>query len=405
MSDVYAGRPPKALETGDGDVDAAFTREVVDPTQRYAVLREQCPVALQNGGGSNGLARSGWLLTRYADIVDAAKQPEVFGQSLRWTGRRRPPLESNPPEHRALRGLIQPYFMPKHIRTMEPVSRGVAIALMTPLLAEGGGDFAEHVARPLPPQVLLSLLGQPRSDWVDVKRCCEAAYLQSSTDPDDLKTYRESDAWLWDYADHMIADRKARARDPKTDIVAGMLAARIDDAPVDEALIAGTIRLMLAAGHDSTTSALGACLRFVAEDLQLQQTLREEPRKIAAAVEEILRLHTPVLQMPRTVMRDTELHGRTLCAGDAALLAFGSGNRDEAAFPDANSFKLDRSPNRHLSFGIGIHTCIGNILARQEILVTLEELLARTQSFELAAPVQHEFWHPNGVTSLMFRLT
>lgn len=402
MPEVRAGRPPKALATTTPDVDSAFTRAIVDPTERYAHLRANCPVALQNGGGGNGLARSGWLLTRYADIVEAAKQPEIFGQSIRWPGRRRPPLESNPPEHRALRALIQPFFMPKHIRTLEPVSRGLAVDLTAPLIAAGGGDFAEHVARPLPPQVLLSFLGQPNGDWVEVKRCCEASYLQSSTDPDDRLVYEAADSWLWNYAEAIVADRTAAPRDVETDVVTAMLGGRVDDKPVDEALVTGTIRLLLAAGHDSTTSALGACLRFVAEDPDLQTILREQPRKIPAAIEEILRLHTPVLQMPRTVMQDVELHGRSLCAGDAALLAFGSGNRDEAAFPDADRFKLDRMPNRHLSFGTGIHTCIGNILARQEILVTLEELLARTRAFKLAAPVEHEFWHPNGVTSLLF---
>ena len=99
-------------------------------------------------------------------------------------------------------------------------------------------------------------------------------------------------------------------------------------------------------------------------------------------------------------MKDTELGGRRLEVDDAALLVFASGNLDDDAFPDATTFTLRRMPNRHLSFGTGVHTCIGNILARQEIRVTLEQLLARTRSFRIAGSTAHEFWHPYGTTAL-----
>ena len=103
-------------------------------------------------------------------------------------------------------------------------------------------------------------------------------------------------------------------------------------------------------------------------------------------------------------MRDTELHGRQLCAGDTVLLAFASGNFDDSMFPDAACFRLDRVPNPHLSFGTGIHTCLGNVFARQEIGIVLEELLARTRGLSLAAPAEHEYWHPNGLVSLVVDL-
>jgi cytochrome P450 len=405
MTAVVPGRPPKALETDQADIDAAFSTTAMDPTAMYADLRQRCPVALQNGGGSNGSMRSGWLLTRYADIVDAARDTDRFGQSIRWPGKRRPPLESNPPEHRGLRGVLQPFFLPKHIKTMEPFSRSTAIGLMEPLLAAGGGDFAEHVARPLPPQVLLATIGLDPKDWEQVKHCCEASYLQSSEDPAELAIYRECDTWLWDYCAKAIADRQQQPRDPATDLITALVVSDAGDGPMPEELAVGTVRLLIAAGHDSTTSAIGICLRFLAENPEVQQTLREEPRRIAAAIEEILRLRAPVLQMPRTVMQETELGGRSLCPGDTALLAFASGNLDDDAFPDAATFKLNRVPNRHLSFGTGIHTCIGNILARQEMLVTLEELLTRTASFELAAAPKFEFWHPHGATSLELKVT
>jgi cytochrome P450 len=400
MSKVKQGQPPKALARCAADVVVDFTKSAQDPTSHFADLRARCPVALQAGGGTNGGARAAWLLTRYDDIVAAARDTETFGQSIRFEERRRPPLESNPPEHRQWRTLLQPFFLPKIISSLEPTTRSIADALLSPLIEAGGGDFAHQVARPLPPQVLLSWMRQPLVDWLPIKDACEAAYLQSSDDHADLARFQAADDYLWRYAQDAVAARCNQQHDVAIDPVAAMVAAIRHDGPITEELIVGVVRLILAAGHDSTTSALGICLEYIASDADLQATLREQPRQIPAAIEEILRLRTPVLQMPRTIMRDVELRGRPLAADDAALLVFGSGNLDEEAFPDASTFRLNRSPNRHLAFGTGVHTCIGNILARQEIRVVVEELLKRTASVEIDGAPDREFWHPHGTTHL-----
>jgi cytochrome P450 family 130 len=405
MTSVRAGKPPKALATEEPDVVRGFSTTAIDPAAHYAALRDKCPVALQSGGaGSNGGSRSAWLITRYEDIVEMSKNADTFGQSIRFVERRRPPLESNPPEHRAWRSLLQPFFMPKTIAWLEPISNEIVSELLVPLVAAGGGEFAHGVARPLPPQVLLSWMRQPREDWERIKQCCESAYLQGSTDPKERALYEESDAYLWDYSRRAVDARVNGDYDRTTDPIAALVGGISEDGPITYDLIVGAIRLILAAGHDSTTSAVGICLQYVAENPDLQDVLRQNPKQIANAIEEILRLRAPVIQMPRTVMKDTELRGRKLAEDDAALLIFASGNLDEAAFPNASEFKLDRMPNRHLSFGTGIHTCIGNILARQEIRVTLEQLLARTKSFRLAGSTHHEFWHPYGATVLPLEL-
>ncbi|HEX8414678.1 MAG TPA: cytochrome P450, partial [Sphingomicrobium sp.] len=279
--------------------------------------------------------------------------------------------------------------------------REIATELLSPLLAAGGGDVAHEVARPLPPQVLLEWMRQPRADWRPIKSACEEAYFQSADEPGDRARFADADARLWQYADDAVAARRAARSDAASDPIASMAAAITDDGPITHELVVGVVRLILAAGHDSTTSALGICLGYVAEDAELQRVLRDDPSRIPAAIEEILRLRTPVMQMPRTLMRDVDMRGRTLESGDAALLVFGSGNHDEDAFPDARHFRLDRKHNRHLSFGTGIHTCIGNNLARQEIRVTLEELLARTSAIRVREAATHEFWHPFGATRLI----
>jgi cytochrome P450 len=297
--------------------------------------------------------------------------------------------------------LLQPFFLPGALAQFEPISRRIAVPLIEALLQGEGRDFAHGLARPLPPQVLLARLGQPVDDWARIKDCSEASYLQGSSDPADVATYEAANAYLWEYSYSAVSERRRNPRDPKSDLISAMLAGAIDGAPVDEALVAGMIRLLLAAGHDSTTSALGICLRFLAEHADAQQHLRARPEDIPDAVEEILRLQAPVVQMPRAVARDVELGGKSLKQGDRVLLVFASGNRDEAKFEHPEQCRLDRSPNRHLSFGTGIHVCIGNGLARQEIKVALEELLARTESFGLSGEPTREFWHPYGATRLV----
>jgi cytochrome P450 family 130 len=406
--DASIPKAPRASWIGDRkpDVVRVFSKAVdEDPEVLFGRLRAECPVALQQGGGQRGGFRDGWLVTRYADIVAAARDTATFGQSIRWPDRRRPPLESNPPEHRAFRALMQPFFMPAALAAFEPLSRRLAVELLEPLIAAGGGDFAAGLARPLPPQVLLARINAPVEDWAHIKPACEASFLQGAPDAADLEAYERANAHLWDYSRKMVEDRKVRPQDPKADLVSAMLGGEIDDRPVDEELIVGMVRLILAAGHDSTTSALGICIRHLAEHAEDQALLRAEPDRLPAAVEEILRLQAPVLQMPRVVLRDTELGGRQLRKGDQALLVFASGNRDEAEFECPHERRLDRMPNRHLSFGTGVHVCIGNGLARQEIRVALQELLARTQTFELAGEPVREFWHPYGATSLPIRLT
>jgi cytochrome P450 family 130 len=392
--------PSRESVTHEPDINTSFTKDVVaDPAVLHAQLRETCPVALQKSDG--GPLQNGWLVTRYEDITAVTRDPETFRQPVRWAGQPRPPLESNPPEHRHFRAVLQPFFMPGALAQFEPLSRRLATSLLDVLIDAGGGDFAMGLARPLPPQVLLARLGQPLADWERIKECCEASFLQGSTDPADVRTYEAANAYLWEYSHSAVAARKSEQSDPLGDPIRAMLSATPDGVPIDPSLVAGMVRLLLAAGHDSTTSAMGICLRYLAENTAAQTHLRANPSGIPDAIEEILRLQAPVIQMPRIVSKDVELGGRALEAGDRVLLVFASGNRDGRKFEAPDECRLDRAPNRHLSFGSGIHVCIGNGLARQEIRVTLEELLRRTEIFGLAEEPKREFWHPYGVTRLM----
>lgn len=403
--EVRRGNPPRALKTQSPDVSTTSGTSGSTPEAHFALLRANCPVALHAGGNTNGAGRAAWVLTRYEDIVAAANDPVTFGQSQRFSSQRRPPLESNPPEHRIWRRLLQPHFLPRAMTRMESFVRTRTRDLLDPLLAAGGGDAAHCIARPLPPQVLLHWLGQPVADWEIIKCACEDAYLQSSDVPAERASFEAAEALLWRYARDVVTSRiEGDVAQASEDPVTAMIAAMTIEPAITRPLIEAVVRLLLAAGHDSTTSALGMCIGYVAGDRELQETLRSHPSRIPAAIEEMLRLRTPVLQMPRTAMADTVIGGRQLAAGDAVLLAFASGNLDEAAFENPACFDMDRRPGQHIAFGVGIHRCIGNILARQEIRVVLEELLAVTKHFEADGEIEHEFWHPYGLRRLPITL-
>jgi len=384
------------LQSGKPDIEDDFDplREE-DVAAKHAAMRAQCPVAHVRNGAAHF-----WALTRYADVTAAARDTAGFvnGKRTRFKGRR-PPLESDPPEHTQWRKLLNPCFSPRRIEAFEPVSRKLAIALIEPLVAAGGGDTAHDLARPLPPQVLLSFLGQPVGDWERVKDCCELAYLDRSDDPADRAKFDAANETLWDYSHAAVAARNEPRADPTTDLIAALFAG-VREFENGTELVAGVVRLLLAAGHDSTTSALSICLHYLARRPEDQARLRADPAKLRVAIEEMLRFETPVIAMPRIVAQDTEIEGRSLKTGDRAMLYYAAANRDGTAFADADRCLIDRSPNPHLAFGLGIHSCVGAPLARQEIRVALEELLTRTRSFTLAGRVVREFWHPYGLRFL-----
>lgn len=388
--------PPAIDPADERPVDAArpFTKTAEDPTAFYASLRETCPVSWVSERTRY------WALTRHEDIVQAAMQPEVFASGLAPRLHvRSVPLESDPPEHAQIRRVLQAYFLPARMATFEATSRAIVRELLEPLLAEGGGDLARGLTQPLTTQVLLTVINQPREDWVDIKHWAEDAYLDRSSDPADHALFKAADDNLYAYCRAMVADRRRAPGDPASDITSALLTLEIEGQDTDE-LAVGVLRLLVSAGHDSTTTALSTCLHHLAINPDDQAFLRADLSRIPTGVEEILRFNTPVISMPRVLTQDIDLHGREMKAGERVRLVFGSGNRDPRAFENAERCILDRKPNRHMVFGHGIHLCIGAPLARQEIRLALEELLGRTTSFQLAGEVVREFWHPYGMRCL-----
>lgn len=381
----------------DEDWDPLAPDALRDPWATYAALRRRCPVAYTRRIGGV------WALTTHADIVQAARAFGTFGSAATAKGNMRLiPLESDPPEHTLFRQFLQPYFTPAYLECLAPTIQRLAATMLDAYLALGRGDFVSEVAYPLPLRVLCAFLNQPDEDWLAIKQTSEAMYRSdprfSSTETGDHPA-TEPEA-LYAYARRVVNARRAAPLKAGHDLISGLLALRRDGQPIPDEIIISVLRLILSAGHNSTTTALSIAVLFLATNPDAQALLRAEPRRLPGAIEEILRHDSPVQFVPRVLMRDKDVRGRQLRAGEKVILVWASGNRDEEAFPDAHRCKLDRETSRSLVFGHGLHKCLGVSLARLELRVVLEELLRRTTHFHVAGDAIRSRWPRLGVTTL-----
>jgi cytochrome P450 len=354
----------------------APTGEALFPV--YEELRGRCPVAHTSAYGGF------WTLTRYADVVGAAKDTETFESRQPFVERPGTPefipLSTNGERHTYFRRLLAPYFTPARIRALEPRVRELVRQHLEPALAAGSGDLAVELAGPLPARVLCAFLNVPDDEWVALKDLSNRVAGVIGGGPE--QQVAVTDAFL-EKAKQLVAQRRLAPLNPEEDLFSGLLAAERGGEPLDDSTIAHIGWQMIAAGHSTTTRALTVAIHRLATHAVEQARLRDNRERIPTAVEELLRIGPPLHLLGRHVTRDVERDGVTLHQGDLVGLSFAAANFDEGAFPEAHACDLARKPNRHLTFGIGPHICIGAPLARLELRIALDELLERTSSFSL----------------------
>ncbi|SRR5579875_945328 len=375
-----------------------FGPEMADPVRALDRVRVRAPLVWTDRGGGF------WALTRYEDIARVARDFRRFGQGRPQRGAPRPPLEVDPPLHTAYRAILRPYFTGQRLASFEDEVRSLVVARLQPLLDQGGGDVAPTLTHPLPTEVLCRFLRLPSQSAQIIDRLSDEIYRNEEGRGGNPEAVAAADAELTEHAFSVVSARRRAPEDPEVDLISGLIAARIDGAALDDAQIVEVLRLLFVAGHNSTTSSLGICLLALARDREAQETLRGRPAMLPRAIDEFLRLETPVLGMPRTVREETDLFGARLAPGDQLFLLWGSANRDDRVFEEAATCRLDRQPNKHMVFGRGIHSCLGRELAEMELRVVCEELLARTSSIELAGEVTRTSWVRFGVSRLPLRL-
>jgi cytochrome P450 len=375
-----------------------------DPHALYRDLRARCPVAHSDAWGGF------WTVTRRADIERVVTDPEVFSSRFgiivprNPASGRRPPLHYDPPEHTRFRRAINPVFRKDRLDWLEPYVRTVAGELIDRAVAAGAADGFTGLAAPLCGRTLVELLGIP-GDLRDQAMAHTQAFEDAQFDFDGERVERENKL-LYELCRQVVVERRRQRRDPDRDLVSGLLAvvdAGVRGPKADDEIVVGSLRQILVAGHGAPALVLAAAVGHVAGDGALQRSLRRRPALVPAAVEELLRLHTPNQGFARTVQRDVELGGRTIPAGAVVTVPYTSANRDEAVFDRPDELVLDRGEG-HLAFGFGVHVCPGSHVGRVQIRVALEELLARTASFASAGPPAYAPFPVHGPRSLPLRL-
>lgn len=361
---------PGLSDNGDFDHhDPAF---IADPWPTYQHLRKTCPVSHGNRYGGF------WLITKYDDVVAAAADWETFTSAVPGTllipsGMQRTfpflPLEYDPPEHTLYRQLVTPVFAPRRVNQFTEAIRSLADDLLAPLLDAGGGDLAVDLSAPLTTGALAMFIGLPDEDkalWVELVR---RSFEGSVRDPADAA---RAGVEFRAYIDDLIA---ARRQLPCDDLISLLLAAEVEGVQLADDQILGFTMLVLVAGHETTASALSYALWHLASHPEDLERLRADTSLLPSAVEEFIRMSSPVSIFARNASADTEFRGVRMAAGDIVGLSFSSANRDEEHFSDAETCQLDRRPNKHLAFGSGVHFCLGAQMARREITVALHALL------------------------------
>jgi cytochrome P450 len=370
------------------DFDHTDPGWVGDPFPIWDELRERCPVAhTERYGGV-------WLPTRHADVSAIANDTERFtSRSVIVTNGRppvelapqgiAPPISSDPPYHAGVRRMLLPAFSPQNVAKWEASTRAYCVELLDELRGSGRDvvDAAAEYAQHIPVRVIANMLGLPESDG-DVFRGFVHDIIEGVTQPFEERI--ENFLALMAYLQVHIDDHDAHPRD---DLITFLLEAEIDGEKLDIFQVARTIALLLLAGIDTTWSAIGASIWHLARTPADRERLASSPGPavMATAVEELLRAYAPVT-MARLVRDDTEFEGCPMKAEEWILLSFPAANRDPAFFDRPDEVILDRQPNRHAAFGLGIHRCAGSHLARMEVKVALEEWLRAFPTFSLADP-------------------
>jgi hypothetical protein len=350
-----------------------------DPFPMYAALRANDPVHHEARGDF-------WVLTRFDDVWAAASDPATFSSAQGLTvsydelqatglGDTMPMVFLDPPAHTAFRRLVTKDLTPRKVSTIEPAVRAFVVERLEAARAAGRVDIVAHLFQPLASFVVAHYLGVPLADRVLFDRWTTAIVQAASEGASsaDMSAIGEVFAYFSD----LIARRR---HEPGDDIVSDL--ARLGEDTVTLTRILGFAFTMIAGGNDTATGMLSGAACLLTEHPAQRQRLLADRTTIPKAVEEVLRVTSPVQNLARTTTRPVEIRGRTIPSGKKVLLCYAAANRDETEFgPTAEAFDVERSITRMLAFSQATHYCIGAAAARLQGRVVLEELLARCPEF------------------------
>ncbi len=358
-----------------------------DPYPTYRWLRDNAPLYRNDEMGF-------WALSRFADVSAAFLDWRTYSSAEGVLLERLDPsylemtpmmIFQDPPRHDRLRKLVNRAFTPRRIAELEPSIRDVAVRLLEPLVAAGGGDFVKEFSAPLPMDVISALLGVPEDDRVRIREWTDLALSRDQNSPDPPPRAIEAMMNVMRYWYGLLP---ALHRRPNDGLICALFDAEIEGEDgritrLTDGEIVGFCALLGAAGSETTTRLLASAAVLFARHPEQYDRLLTNPARIPNALEEVLRHSGPTHYAARTVTRDVEWYGRRVPKGERILLLIASANRDERRYPDPDRFDVERPLPDHISFGEGVHFCLGAWLARLESRVGFEEFAKRFPRYVL----------------------
>ena len=355
-----------------------------------------------------------WVVTKHADVAAISRDSQIFRNgdyatisapkamidhlkavTGSYNGGIKTLVHVDGDEHKGLRTLTQAWFMPNSILKLDERIRDLACRTVDKLAAAEGEviDFATQIALHYPLHVIMDILGVPAED--EARMLLLTQELFGTEDPEFKREGKDAggndDALAQNvlaivadfraYFEKVTADRRVN---PRNDVATLLANAVIDGVPLSEDSRLGYYVIIATAGHDTTSSSTAVAMWALSQYPELLPRLQANPGLIPQFIDEAVRLASPVRHFMRTAAADTEIRGRQIHKGDWLMLCYGSANRDEDVFENPFEFNIDRKPNRHLSFGLGAHICLGQHLAKMEMRILFEEMIPRLQRVEPA---------------------
>jgi cytochrome P450 len=343
-----------------------------DQRAAYDELRERCPVAYSES--------MQWTLFRHEDVARVLHDHQTFSNAV--SQHLSVPNGMDPPEHTAYRRIIEPYFAAERMDAFEPTCRQIVSDLVHKALASGEVELMADFALPFAVRVQCAFLGWPPELHEPLVRWTQKSATANLAE--DRQAMSEIAREFEGFIDRMLDTRSQAGAKPQDDITVALMHEEVWGRPLSNEEIASILRNWTVGEVGTISAAVGILVQYLAQHPALQEQLRADRSLLPAAIDEILRLHGPLVANRRVATCPVTIGGRKIEAGERVSLIWIAANRDGRVFEDPDTFRLDRDPALNLLYGAGIHICPGAPLARMELRVVMEELLARTAAIEPA---------------------
>ncbi|WP_141433922.1 cytochrome P450 [Bacillus sp. 03113] len=354
------------------------TQDRLLPFSIYNTLRKTTPVRYDQ-------TRKCWDVFRYEDVHYILKNPKLFSSKRDIGDIKESILTMDPPKHTKMRKLIDKAFTPKAVNKLTERIEDIAVFLLDQVKGKETVDFIYDFAGPLPVIVIAELLGVPTKDRGIFKTYSDMFITGAKNESDEelkvvMKKRQEGAQFLRGYFKEIIIQKQQN--NTEEDLITLLLAADIDGEKLTEEELLSFCILLLVAGNETTTNLIANAVRYMIEDMDIQEKVRTNLSLVPNLVEETLRFYPPIQSIGRIATEDVEINGHMIPKGSQVVNWIASANRDEQKFVEPDRFILERHPNPHLSFGFGIHFCLGAPLARLEAKISLSKLLTSSSKLE-----------------------